>query len=450
MSSPKFLPQTILRRKRDGEELSADEIGSFVRGIMDGTVGQGQIAAFTMATFLRGMTVAERAALTLAMRDSGTVIDWSSLLGAKARPIEKHSSGGVGDEKVTLLVTPLVAACGVISPNISGRSLGHTGGELDLLESIPGYTIEPSRAHFMEVVSRVGTAIIGPTSDLAPADRAIFHIRDVTATVESIPLIVSSILSKKLASGAEGLVMTVPFGTGAFMRTKQDASALAKALIEVAERAGLPMVALISDLEEVLGSSVGNALEIYEVIDFLEGREQEPRLKEVVLTISAEIVAMAGIAPDLESARALVESKLDDRSGAGKFAAMVAALGGPADLIERPETYLAVATVAEPVYSAVNGIVESMDCYKIGMALVALGAGRAQASDTIDYAVGISGVAHVGDSVGRERPLCVLHAQTRGQWEVAAKAIQDAVRVTQAARVPQPVIRQRIETTGAR
>ena len=444
-----FLPQTILRRKRNGEELSAAEIAEFVHGIISGAVGEGQIAAFTMATYLRGMTVAESTALTLAMRDSGAVIDWHPIVGPSRKIIEKHSSGGVGDEKVTLMVTPLVAACGVVSPNISGRSLGHTGGELDLLEAIPGYAIEPSREVFERVVAAIGTAIIGPTSDLAPADRAIFHVRDVTATVESIPLIVSSILSKKLASGAQGLVMTVPFGSGAFMRTEADAGELAKALIEVADTAGLPMVALISDLEEVLGNSVGNALQMREVIDFLLGREQDVRLREVVLTIAEEIVQLATGVGDPKATRTLVQEKLDDGSAVAKFTEMVRALGGPADLVKLPENYLAHAAVILPVHSDRGGFVQSMDCYRIGMALNGLGAGRAQPSDAIDYAVGISRVAHLGDAVGAERPLCILHAQNHEQWEIAAEQIRMAVSIGSASTKPKPVIRQRLKT-GAR
>ncbi len=444
-----FLPQTILRRKRNGEELSAAEIAEFVHGIISGAVGEGQIAAFTMATYLRGMTVAESTALTLAMRDSGAVIDWQPIVGAGRKIIEKHSSGGVGDEKVTLMVTPLAAACGVVSPNISGRSLGHTGGELDLLEAIPGYAIEPSREVFERVVAAIGTAIIGPTSDLAPADRAIFHVRDVTATVESIPLIVSSILSKKLASGAQGLVMTVPFGSGAFMRTEADAGELAKALIEVADTAGLPMVALISDLEEVLGNSVGNALQMREVIDFLLGREQDVRLREVVLTIAEEIVQLATGVGDPKATRTLVQEKLDDGSAVAKFTEMVRALGGPADLVKLPENYLAHAAVILPVHSDRGGFVQSMDCYRIGMALNGLGAGRAQPSDAIDYAVGISRVAHLGDAVGAERPLCILHAQNHEQWEIAAEQIRMAVSIGSASTKPKPVIRQRLKT-GAR
>jgi thymidine phosphorylase len=438
-----FLPQDVIRKKRDREELNAAEIREFVNGVVQGTVNQGQIGAFTMATYLNGMSVAERVALTLSMRDSGTVLDWKPLLGDGSKVIEKHSSGGVGDEKVTLMVLPIVAACGVFAPNISGRSLGHTGGELDLLESIPGYNIEPSNETFLKTVKEVGTAIIGPTADLAPADRAIFHVRDVTSTVESIPLIVSSILSKKLAAGPHGMVMTVPFGTGAFMREESDAVELAKALVEVGEAAGLPIVTLISDLDQVLGDAVGNALQIFEVIAFLKGTKQEARVREVVLTIAAEIVMLAGIAPDMEAALALAEAKLADGSAAERFGAMVAALGGPADLMLDPNRHLDKAEVIAPVFASETGFVQSMDCWTIGMALVAMGAGRTNPEDKIDYAVGISQVAHVGESVSEQLPLCLLHARSQEQWEQAAAAMREAFTVGPAQVIPSPVFRQR-------
>jgi thymidine phosphorylase len=438
-----FLPQHVIRKKRDREELTAAEIRQFVTGVVQGTVNQGQIGAFTMAVYLNGMSVAERVALTLAMRDSGTVLDWKPLLGDGGKAIEKHSSGGVGDEKVTLLVLPIVAACGVFAPNISGRSLGHTGGELDLLESIPGYNIEPSNELFLKTVKDVGTAIIGPTASLAPADRAIFHVRDVTSTVESIPLIVSSILSKKLAAGPDGMVMTVPFGTGAFMREEADAARLAKALVEVGEAAGLPIVTLISDLDQVLGDSVGNALQIFEVIAFLQGTKQVARVREVVLTLAAEILVLAGIAREMAAALALAEAKLADGSAAYRFAAMVAALGGPANLMLHPEQYLDKAEVVAPVCPLTAGFVERMDCWTIGMALVGMGAGRTNPEDKIDYAVGISRVAHLGDAVGEDAPLCLLHARTQKQWEVAAAAIREAFQVGPEPVAPSPVFRQR-------
>jgi len=438
-----FLPQDVIRRKRDRDELTPSQIREFINGVVEGTVNQGQIGAFTMAVYLNGMSVAERVALTLAMRDSGTVLDWKPLLADGGKVIEKHSSGGVGDEKVTLLVLPIVAACGVFAPNISGRSLGHTGGELDLLESIPGYNIEPSNETFLKTVREVGVAIIGPTADLAPADRAIFHVRDVTSTVESIPLIVSSILSKKLAAGPQGMVMTVPFGSGAFMREEADAVRLAKALVEVGEAAGLPIVTLISDLEQVLGDSVGNAPQIFEVIAFLKGTKQEARVREVVLTIAAEMVVLAGVSPDMAAARALAEAKLADGSAAERFGAMVAALGGPADLMLNPDRHLDKAEVVAPVFSLTSGFVQRMDCWVIGMALVAMGAGRTNPEDKIDYAVGISQTAHLGDEVSEEVPLCMLHARSHKQWEQAAAAIREAFAVGAQPLTPSPVFRQR-------
>jgi thymidine phosphorylase len=424
-----FLPQEIVRKKRDREELSADEISSFVRGIMEGTVDRAQIAAFTMAVYLNGMTPSEQVALTLCMRDSGTVLEWKSLKDQDKVIVEKHSSGGVGDEKVTLIVTPLAAACGVISPNLSGRALGHCGGEIDLLESIPGYTIEPTSDLFHRTVEAVGTAIIGPTPDLAPADRAMYHVRDITATVESIPLITSSILSKKLAAGADAMVMTVPFGTGAYMKDRERALQLAAALLDVAGGAGLRTVILISDLEQVLGDSVGNGLEIVEVIDFLQGTFRESRLQEVVVAVAAEMVLLAGITSTLESATALVFSKLADGEAALRFGQMVAALGGPHDLLASPGKYLPTAEISELVYPDESGIVAGMDCFSVGMAVVAMGFGRARPQDVIDYAVGISAIAHVGDRVGPDRPLCRLHARSLCQWQTAAAALRGAYRI---------------------
>jgi thymidine phosphorylase len=439
-----FLPQEVVRKKRDREHLTASEIRQFILGVGDGSVSDAQIAAFTMATCLNGMSLEEQVALTFAMRDSGRVTDWKRVLPSGSRVVEKHSSGGVGDEKVTLIVTPLVAACGIYLPNISGRSLGHTGGELDLLESIPGYRIEPSRERFEAVVRDVGTAIIGPTPDLAPADRAIFHVRDITATVESIPLIVSSILSKKLAAGADGLVMTVPFGTGAFMRRPGDAVHLAQGLIEVASAADLPMVAWISDLDQVLGDSVGNSLEVLETIEFLQGDKREARLLEVVLQLAAEILVMADVTDEMENAKSLIHEKLADGSGASKFGAMVAAMGGPADLLEHPLKYLQQAPIVEAIYASEAGFIVSMDCFAVGMALVELGAGRAQPRDAIDYAVGISDVVHLGDSVVASKPLCTLHARTKEQWHEAAAKLRRAFVIRgEAGRVP-PVLLERL------
>src|SRR3954451_12142918 len=291
-----FLPQEIIRRKRDGIELDPDEITVFLRGFRDGSIAEGQIAAFAMAVFFRGMTRAETTALTRAMKRSGEVLDWSDL--ALPGPLlDKHSTGGVGD-KTSLLVAPIVAACGGYVPMIAGRALGHTGGTVDKLESIPSYRSAPAIDTFRHIVRDVGCAIIGQTANLAPADRRLYAIRDITATVESIPLITASILSKKEAAGLDGLVMDIKTGSGAFMPNATDALELARSIVEVAARGGLKAVARLSDMSEVLGEKAGNALEIVEAIDFLTGARREKRLAAVTMALAAEMLLLGGLARD--------------------------------------------------------------------------------------------------------------------------------------------------------
>ena len=443
MSEAVFLPQDVIRKKRDREELSAADLKQFVDGTVSGAVSQGQIGAFTMAIYLNGMTRAERVAYTLAMRDTGRVIDWSEVGLAGPTIIDKHSSGGVGDEKVTLIVAPLVAACGIHIPNMSARGLGHTGGETDLLAAVPGYDFAPPSRTFMEAVRDIGCAVIGPTADLAPADNPIFANRDVCSTVESIDLITGSIMSKKLAAGSNGLVMTVPFGTGAFMKTTERAVELADSMIDVATGVGIPMVALISDLTQVLGDSVGNALQMHEVVRFLAGTYREPRLTETVLAIAEEIVLMGGLAPDRAEARRLAQARLDNGEAARRFARMIAAFGGPADFSERPEAHLPAAPVIAPVFPERDGVVQEMDCFAIGMAMVALGAGRTRPDDPVDDAVGISAVASVGARVGGADPLLTLHARSEESWRIAAQAIRAAITIGDAVPAPRPVIHAR-------
>jgi len=286
-----LLPAEVIRRKRDGAELSGEEIGFLVDGITHGGLSDAQVGALAMALFLRGMEPGERVALTEAMRDSGTVIPWDL-----DRPVlDKHSTGGVGD-KVSLMLAPVVAACGGAVPMISGRGLGHTGGTLDKLDTVPGYDTTPSVDELRRVVGgAAGCAIVGQTADLAPADRRLYAIRDATGTVESIPLIVASILSKKLAAGLDALVMDVKFGSGAFMAARADAEELARALVEVAGGAGLPTVALLTDMDEVLGTSAGNALEVRESVDYLTGAAREPRLHEVTLALAASLLVQGGL-----------------------------------------------------------------------------------------------------------------------------------------------------------
>ena len=336
-----MLAPEVIRRKRDGATLSAEEIAFLVGGIADGGLSDAQVGALAMAFFLRGLDADERVALTRAMRDSGTVLEWDL-----DKPVlDKHSTGGVGD-KVSLILAPILAACGAAVPMISGRGLGHTGGTLDKLDSIPGYASTPTTEVIRRVVRDVGCAIVGQTADLAPADRRLYAVRDATGTVESIHLIVASILSKKLAEGLDALVLDVKSGSGAFMAAREDAEALATALVEVANGAGVSTVALLTDMDEVLGTTAGNALEVRESVDHLTGRSREPRLHEVTVALAAAALVQAKLAPDDEAGRAAAQKALDDGSAAERFGAMVAALGGPSDFVENPELPAASVTPA--------------------------------------------------------------------------------------------------------
>jgi thymidine phosphorylase len=443
--TPAKLPQDVIRKKRDGLTLSAEEIRFFIDGATRGSVSEGQIGAFAMAVFLRGMTIDEAADLALAMRDSGRVLDWSAYRIDCARLIDKHSSGGVGDEKITLLVAPLAAACGVYVPNLSARGLDYCAGEVDLLDAVPGYQTAPPIDLFTRVVEDVGCAVIGPTLDLAPADRKLFFVRDVTATVESVPLITGSIVSKKLAVAPRGLVITVGSGSGAYMATLEDARRLAGYMAEVAARVGVPSVMLLTDLDGVLGASVGNAVAVQETVDFLLGRHRDSRVLELVLSVVTEMVALAGVQRDLEAARQLAQARLDDGSATERFALMVKALGGPADFVERAPAYLPAAPVIRAVLPEVGGFVSSMDAGAIGRALVELGGGRRHPEGEIDLSVGFSSFAPIGSEVSAERPLAVVHARNEGEFERAAERIRSALRVgPEPGNAPGPVVKERI------
>jgi thymidine phosphorylase len=437
------LPQEVIRRKRDGHPLSDEEIAAFVRGISDSSISEGQVAAFAMAVFFRGMTRPEVVALTLAMRDSGTVLDWSAA-DLPGPPLDKHSTGGVGD-KVSLMLAPLVAAWGGAVPMISGRGLGHSGGTLDKMESIPGYTTTPDNALFRRVVREVGCAIIGQTGDLAPADRRLYAIRDVTATVESIPLITSSILSKKLAAGLAGLVMDVKFGNGAFMATASDGRALAETIVAVANEAGCRTTALLTDMNQVLGTAAGNAVEVREAVAYLTGEgEREPRLHEVTIELAAELLVTGGLAESLADARGACERALASGAAAERFARMVAALGGPADLLERPAAHLPLPGVTRPVLPTRSGYVGTQDVRAIGLAIVGLGGGRTRADQTIDHAVGFSRFAALGAEVGPERPLCLVHARSEAQARAATAEVLAAVSIADEPPQRAPVILERL------
>jgi len=422
------LAQELIRAKRDGGELSGEEIEWLVGGIADGSVSDAQVGALAMAIVLRGMSGAERVALTGAMTTSGDVLDWSDL-GLDAPVLDKHSTGGVGD-KVSLLLAPIVAACGGAVPMISGRGLGHTGGTLDKLEAIPGYDTAPSPDRLRFVVGEVGCAIVGQTARLAPADRRLYAIRDATGTVESIPLIVASILSKKLAAGLDALVMDVKVGSGAFLPGREDARELARAIIEVADGNGLAASAVLTDMDAVLGRSAGNAVEVLEAIDHLTGAARDERLLEVTHALSRELLRLGGIDADPEQA-------LASGAAAERFAAMVAALGGPAGLLDDPGRYVQTAATSEAVALTQAGIVQAIDVRAVGLAVIDLGGGRRREDEAIDHGVGLTEIAAPGERVGPgERPLAIVHARDPDAARRAADALRAAFTVGDGAPPP--------------
>jgi thymidine phosphorylase len=388
-----------------------------------------------MAVFFRGMTTAERAALTQAMTRSGEVLNWS----LPGPVLDKHSTGGVGD-KVSLMLAPIVAACGGFVPMIAGRGLGHTGGTLDKLDSIPGYDARPATPRFQEVVAEVGCAIVGQTDTLAPADRRLYAIRDVTATVESIPLLTTSILSKKLAAGLDALVMDVKVGSGAFLPEPAAAQELARSLVETARTAGLPTTALLTDMNAVLGTTAGNALEVIEAVEYLTGKHRDSRLHLVTMALAGQMLLMGRLALDSSVALTRAEGTLASGSAAERFGRMVAALGGPADFVDAPTRYLPVADTVVAAAPANAGYVTAIDVRRVGLAVVALGGGRSSPEDRVDPAVGLSQIARIGDQVGPDRPLAIIHARSPGAAESAHQALLAAFRIGAAPPAPAPVV----------
>lgn len=422
-----YLPQEIIRIKRDGGELTPAQIQFFIQGLTQGTISESQISALAMAVFFRGMTADERVALTLAMRDSGSVLDWQAMQ-LDGPVLDKHSTGGVGDV-VSLMLGPIIAACGGYVPMISGRGLGHTGGTLDKMDSIPGYQTMPSLDEFRRVVKQSGVAIIGQTGDLAPADKRFYATRDITATVESVALITASILSKKLAAGLEGLVLDVKVGNGAVMQNEEDALELAESLVTVANGAGLPTSAILTDMNEVLAHSAGNAIEVREAIRYLTGEYRAPRLHQVTVALAAEMLVLGNLAADLAEATQRVERSLDSGAAAERFAKMVRELGGPSDLCEEYVRHLPLAAIAKPVFAATSGYVQHIDTRAVGMAVVALGGGRQRSSDTLDFSVGLDQICGLGASVDAQTPLAVIYARDEQQWQQAAERVRSAFTV---------------------
>ena len=434
-------PSDIIRIKRDGGALSRAQIDAFVSGLVSGAWADSQAAALAMAVLLRGMDTAETVALTAAMTQSGEVLQWADT-GLNGPVVDKHSTGGVGD-KVSLMLAPILAACGSVVPMISGRGLGHTGGTLDKLEALPGYSTSPDRTLMLATLRNAGCAIVGASAKLAPADRRLYAIRDVTATVESVPLITASILSKKLSAGLQALVLDVKVGSGAFCATLPQAQELAQSLVSVAQHAGLPARALITDMNEVLGHNAGNALEVQETIDFLKGTAQEPRLLKLTLNLAAVLLQLCALAPNLLAAHRLARQALDSGAAAERFARMVSMLGGPNDVLH--DARLLHAPVRRAVPAPRTGFVQRMDVRALGMAVVALGGGRVTPGATVDPRVGLADVVALGRIVQAGEPLAWVHAADSSAVAAAVAAVQRAITLGDDAPTAQPLI---VQTVG--
>lgn len=409
----------LIQKKRDGGELTPDELEFLIEGYSRGDVPDYQMSAWAMAVFFKGMTAHETAALTMAMAGSGDQVDLSAIHGVK---VDKHSTGGVGD-KTTLIIGPLVASVGVPVAKMSGRGLGHTGGTIDKLESIEGFHTELTQEAFMKQVNDIGLSVIGQSGDLAPADKKLYALRDVTGTVESIPLIASSVMSKKIAAGADAIVLDVKTGSGAFMKTVQDAEALAQAMVSIGTKVGRKTAAVISDMDQPLGYGIGNALEVAEALDTLRGQGPED-LTELCLTLGAHMVVLGGKAKTFEEAKALLRRQLDNGEALAKFKAFIEAQGGDGSIVDEP-VKLPQAPLTVEVTADAAGFVGAIEAEQLGLAAMLLGAGRATKDAVIDYAVGLTLRKKVGDSIQAGDTLAVLHVREKNE---AAAQVADRVR----------------------
>ena len=416
-------PQEIIEKKRDDGELSVDEIDAFIDGVCEGTWADYQISALMMAMFIRGLNADETDALTRAMLTSGEVLDFSDIDAPKA---DKHSTGGVGD-KTSLIIAPLVAACGVAVPMISGRGLGHTGGTLDKLESIPGYRVNLSAREFRSVLKKIGFAMAGQTAEIAPADKKLYALRDATATVPYVPLIVGSIMSKKLAEGLDALVLDVKTGSGAFMQRLDDSTRLAKALVETGRNFGVRTEAVISDMSQPLGRWVGNAHEVYECIQILRGDGIAGSTKALSVELSARMLVLAGVSPDLDSGKLTVNQKLANGEAFERFRKNVEMQGGDVTVCDDPEKLIDTKLAESPVKAASSGFITAIDTLAIGNAVAAIGGGRIRAEDKVDHAVAYASIAQIGDEIRDGEVLGVLHARASG--DPAAVQILNAYKI---------------------
>lgn len=435
-----MLPQEIIRKIRSRGKLTDEEISFFIKGVSNGEIADVQAASFTMAVFLNGLSKDETLALTLAMRDSGEKLSWEDV---EAPVVDKHSTGGVGD-KVSLMLAPMLAACGVYVPMIAGRGLGHTGGTLDKLDSLAGYQTNVDMETFRNTVKKVGCAIIGQTADLAPADKKIYAIRDVCATVESIPLITASILSKKLAAGLQYLVMDIKCGNGAFMENMERASELAHAIANVANGAGTKTSALLTNMDSVLGTTVGNALEVKEALSYLKGGKADSRLDEITMALCAELLINCGLVKDKTAAEEKLRKVISSGKAYEKFEKMAAALGADINVLKDYEHKQPQARFIKPIYASKSGYVFAMDTRQIGIGVIMLGGGRTTPEQKINYTTGFTSFCQIGDKVDKKTPLCYVHAEDECLIKEVSALIQNAIEIREEKLEHQPAILRKI------
>jgi len=431
-----ILPQEIIRIKRNGQALNDSEIQNFVNGLVDGSFSDSQAGAMAMAIFHQGLSVEEKVTLTKAMMNSGDVLSWE---GYDAPVVDKHSTGGVGD-KVSFMLAAVVSACGAYVPMISGRGLGHTGGTSDKLESIAGFNVEPTISEFKRIVKEVGVAIISQTDNLAPADKRLYGIRDVTATVESIPLITASILSKKLAAGLDTLVMDVKVGNGAMMASLEDAKALADSISSVANGAGVKTQAIITDMNQVLGTSAGNAVEMYETAKYLTGKQREPRLHKVVKTLACAMLINSGLAINDKEAHLKIDKALHSGKAAEIFERMIAALGGPKNFIENPWGSMNKAAIVMEIKASQHGYLAKMSTRDVGMSVVGLGGGRTAPKQIVDHTVGFDRILPLGVVVNNGDVIARVHAKDENSALLAAQQFNQAITYSEESPELAPVI----------
>jgi len=423
-----MIPQEIIRKKRDNQSLSLDEIHFFVNGLTNNSFSDQQIAAMSMAIFLNGMSESETVMLTNAMTHSGDILNWKDKIDNDL-VCDKHSTGGVGD-KVSLILAPVLAACGVYVPMISGRGLGHTGGTLDKFDSIPGYNTQPNIEKFYEVVKEVGCAIIGQTSNLAPADKKLYSIRDIVGTVESIPLITSSILSKKIAAGLDSLVLDVKIGNGSFNSSKDHGRKLATSLVKVAKRSGIKCSAVLTDMNQVLGRNVGHSLEVIESIEYLTNKKKNGRL-EIITNELISVLLMMIKKIDKEKSIKEINKVIETGKAAEKFEHMVSLLGGTNNILSSFQDEISKAPYKEDIFPLVNGFVQNINTRDLGIILIELGGGRKQITDKIDFAVGFESVVAIGEKVDIARPLIRIHSRTKENIESFSNRIRECFKIAE-------------------